>query len=176
MTGRFRVVVKRMRQAAGLSQSELARRLGTTQSAIARWETGEVSPRLDTLERIAAACGLDAHIVWAETGDVDRSQIRRQLSLTPRQRLQALVDMLEVEESLHRARRIGPVSAAPSKASAAQDDETDWRDPVIEAYKKDIDRTLLRENLKLTFEQRLRQHQQLAQFAAKFRGVARTHA
>ena len=28
-------------------------------------------------------------------------------------------------------------------------------DPVLEAYKKDIDRTLLRENLKLTPEQRL---------------------
>jgi hypothetical protein len=29
-------------------------------------------------------------------------------------------------------------------------------DPVIEAYKKDVDRTLLRENLKLTPEERLR--------------------
>jgi hypothetical protein len=29
-------------------------------------------------------------------------------------------------------------------------------DPVIEAFKKDIDRTLLRANLKLTYEQRLR--------------------
>jgi hypothetical protein len=29
-------------------------------------------------------------------------------------------------------------------------------DPVIEAYKKDVDRTLLRENLKLTPDQRLR--------------------
>jgi hypothetical protein len=28
-------------------------------------------------------------------------------------------------------------------------------DPVIEAYKRDVDRTLLRENLKLTAEQRL---------------------
>lgn len=32
-------------------------------------------------------------------------------------------------------------------------------DPVIEAYKKDIDRTLLRENLKLTPEQRIRKLQ-----------------
>jgi hypothetical protein len=28
-------------------------------------------------------------------------------------------------------------------------------DPVVEAYKKDVDRSLLRENLKLTVEQRL---------------------
>ncbi len=39
-------------------------------------------------------------------------------------------------------------------------------DPVIDAYKKDVDRTLLRENLKLTHEQRLRnlmEHQKLAE-------------
>ena len=34
-------------------------------------------------------------------------------------------------------------------------------DPVIEAFKKDVDRTLLRENLKLTPDQRVRK---LAQF------------
>lgn len=34
-------------------------------------------------------------------------------------------------------------------------------DPVIEAYKKDVDRTLLRENLKLSYEARLRQLQQM---------------
>jgi hypothetical protein len=32
----------------------------------------------------------------------------------------------------------------------------DYRDPVVEVYKKDVDCTLLRENLKLTVEQRLR--------------------
>ena len=46
-------------------------------------------------------------------------------------------------------------------------------DPVIEAYKKDIDRTLLKEALKRTVEERFRQHQQLLEFAAKFRGTAR---
>ena len=30
-------------------------------------------------------------------------------------------------------------------------------DPVIDAYKKDVDRTLIRENLKLSVEDRLRQ-------------------
>ena len=31
----------------------------------------------------------------------------------------------------------------------------DYVDPVVEYYKKDVDRTLLRENLKLTVEERL---------------------
>ena len=38
-------------------------------------------------------------------------------------------------------------------------------DPVIEAYKKDIDRTLIRENLKLTPEQRLDNLMRLQRFA-----------
>ncbi len=42
-------------------------------------------------------------------------------------------------------------------------------DPVIEAYKKDIDRTLLRENLKLTVEERLRQLMELQKFAEELR-------
>jgi hypothetical protein len=33
-----------------------------------------------------------------------------------------------------------------------------YRDPVVEAYMPGVDRTLLRENLKLTFEDRARKH------------------
>jgi transcriptional regulator with XRE-family HTH domain len=102
-----------MRSAAGLSQTELASRLGTTQSAIARWETSEVSPRLDTLARIADACGLEAHIVWAENSDVDRNQIRWHLSLTPRHRLQVLREMLAFEARAHVARLVGPARPSP---------------------------------------------------------------
>ncbi len=42
-------------------------------------------------------------------------------------------------------------------------------DPVIEAYKRDIDRTLLRENLKLTVEQRFLKLRNLQRFAAELR-------
>ena len=42
-------------------------------------------------------------------------------------------------------------------------------DPVIEAYKKGIDRTLLRENLKLTAEQRLLKLIELQRFAKELR-------
>jgi hypothetical protein len=46
-------------------------------------------------------------------------------------------------------------------------------DPVIEAYKKDVDRTLLRENLKLTVEDRLRNLMRLQRFAEEMRRVGR---
>ena len=46
-------------------------------------------------------------------------------------------------------------------------------DPVIEAYKKDIDRTLLRETLKLTPAQRLQRLQDFVQTMERLRGAAR---
>ena len=47
----------RARTAANLTQAEVARRLGTTQSAIARLEGGRVSPSFATLRRYAKATG-----------------------------------------------------------------------------------------------------------------------
>lgn len=46
-------------------------------------------------------------------------------------------------------------------------------DPVIEVYKKDIDRTLLRENLKLGTEDRLRQLMELQRFAEELQRAGR---
>lgn len=55
----FRLVetLVRARMNANLSQAELARRIGTTQSAIARLEGGGVSPSIATLKRYAEATG-----------------------------------------------------------------------------------------------------------------------
>jgi ribosome-binding protein aMBF1 (putative translation factor) len=50
------------RQAAGMSQTEIAARMGTSQSAVARLEAGEADVRASTLERYAAALGTE--ISW----------------------------------------------------------------------------------------------------------------
>ena len=50
------------RQAARLSQTEVAARMGTSQSAVARLESGEADARASTLERYAAAIG--CQITW----------------------------------------------------------------------------------------------------------------
>ena len=50
------------RQAAGLSQTEVAARMGTSQSAVARLESGGADARASTLERYAAAIG--CQITW----------------------------------------------------------------------------------------------------------------
>jgi len=46
-------------------------------------------------------------------------------------------------------------------------------DPVIEAYKKDIDRTLIRESLKLTPEERLIRLMELQRFAEELQEAGR---
>jgi len=45
------------RSRAGLSQAEVAQRMGTTQSAVARLEGGRAKPTLLTVERYAKATG-----------------------------------------------------------------------------------------------------------------------
>ncbi|EJN05432.1 helix-turn-helix transcriptional regulator [Phyllobacterium sp. YR531] len=52
----------RTRTQAKLSQAELAKRMATTQSAIARLEGGRVSPSIATLRRYAEATGYKLHV------------------------------------------------------------------------------------------------------------------
>lgn len=46
-------------------------------------------------------------------------------------------------------------------------------DPVVEAFKRDVDRTLIRENLRLTVEQRFDALMRLQQFAEELRRAGR---
>lgn len=58
----FGLVLRELRQRAGYSQRELAERIGSTQSAIARMEKGMAEPKLCTLEKIAEAFNRDLHV------------------------------------------------------------------------------------------------------------------
>ncbi len=50
------------RTGAGLTQDQLARKMKTTQSVIARWESGRIHPSTKTLARLAKATGTRLHI------------------------------------------------------------------------------------------------------------------
>lgn len=106
-------ILATLRETAGLSQRDLARRAGMSQPAVARLESGRAVPTIATLARLARAAGFELR-----------------LELTPR-----------------------PVT-----------------DALIEAFKRDIDRTLLRENLKKTVDQRIRS---MAENQEAFREVRR---
>lgn len=60
--------IKDARKKAGISQAELARLVGRSQSAVAEWETGGTEPRRNIVEKIASV--LDVSPLWLEVGGV----------------------------------------------------------------------------------------------------------
>lgn len=56
------------RVAAGLSQTELAKRMGTSQPVIARIEGGGSTPTVDMLDRLARATGKRLEISLSQAG------------------------------------------------------------------------------------------------------------
>jgi transcriptional regulator with XRE-family HTH domain len=61
--------IRALREKKGLSQRELAERMGTTQSAIARLEAGNISPSLATLDKIAQALGAELSLSLVDLGE-----------------------------------------------------------------------------------------------------------
>jgi hypothetical protein len=88
-------LIKESRNAAGLTQAELARRAGTSQPAIAAYESGDKVPRVATLERLLAAAG--ASLAVSRPGTM-RGKVRlRRLLLEHRE------EILELAASHHAA-------------------------------------------------------------------------
>lgn len=69
----FREILFRVRTEAGLTQAELAERMGTTQSAVAWIEGGGTRPSLETLEKLAAAVGQGLVVALGESLSTNRS-------------------------------------------------------------------------------------------------------
>jgi transcriptional regulator with XRE-family HTH domain len=75
------------RRRAGLSQEELAERLGRAQSTIARWETGAQHPPLESVLDALRACGLDLSVGMPRFDDSYDSLIAQQLHRDPVERV-----------------------------------------------------------------------------------------
>ena len=69
------------RTRAGLSQADLAKKVGTSQPALARYETGVALPTLPTLERLLRGCGqqLELRTSNADERTTSASSVRSQL-------------------------------------------------------------------------------------------------
>lgn len=55
----FGARLRELREAAGLSQAEVAARLGKPQSSWSSWELGTTAPNIEWLERVAVVLGCD---------------------------------------------------------------------------------------------------------------------
>ena len=71
-----------LRQQHGISQAELANRLGVTQTAVSYWETGRRQPGLDDVERWAAALGASPTLLQGSprAGSNVRGDLRERLA------------------------------------------------------------------------------------------------
>ena len=87
MAGMGNDLVREARRRAALSQRELAARAGTTQSAIARLETGRTTPSFDTVLRLVRLCGLDLEVLLVERDESDWAQASQLLTLSPEDRV-----------------------------------------------------------------------------------------
>ena len=83
-------LVREARRRAGLTQAELADRAGTTQSAIARLESGRTSPALEQVERLLRLCGFQLIVELAPYDDSDIVQAEAQLRRTTDERIAQL--------------------------------------------------------------------------------------
>src|SRR5438270_235772 len=76
-------VLREARLKAGLTQRELSMRAGIAQPAIARIESGKVTPRVDTLDRLLRACGWALESTRRLGEGLDRTGIHELLSIAP---------------------------------------------------------------------------------------------
>ena len=81
-------IIRSARRSAGLTQSDLARRLGTSQAAVAQLERPTSNPTVATLSRALNAAGHRLTLAADPfTANVDDTLLARQLKMTPSQRL-----------------------------------------------------------------------------------------
>ena len=82
-------VLRKARRRAGLTQRALAEAAGVPQSTVGRIEAGTHMPRIDTLDRLLRACGMQLEVSHLRGLGVDRTQIAELLELTPDERVRS---------------------------------------------------------------------------------------
>jgi uncharacterized protein len=115
--------VHHARTRAGLSQADLAKKAGTSQPALARYETGAALPTLPTLERLLRGCGqrLELRISDADEQTISASSVRSQLGPLAQQLRRSRRGLLDSARA-HGVRRVRVFgSIARDEAGPASD-------------------------------------------------------
>jgi transcriptional regulator with XRE-family HTH domain len=93
-------LVREARRRAGLTQRELAARAGTTQSSIARLETGQTNPSFDLVVRLIKLCGFRLDVFLDPYDDSDLAQAEALKLLRVEERLDRLNNVVRVMSEL----------------------------------------------------------------------------
>ena len=85
------LLIRDARRAAGLTQAELAARLGVSQSASAKLEREGSNPTVETLDRVLRPTGHRLQLIAPAWSDgVDISLLRQALTRTPEARIKSV--------------------------------------------------------------------------------------
>ena len=99
-------LLRTARHERGWTQAQLAAVAGISQPAIARWESGRVSPRVASLRRVLEAAGFEPRVELVDESSVDRDQLAERRRWTPLERLRYLTDLVAFEDRARRARLV----------------------------------------------------------------------
>ncbi|HVF31648.1 MAG TPA: helix-turn-helix transcriptional regulator [Acidimicrobiales bacterium] len=99
-----RTLIREARRRGGLTQAELAARVHTTQSAIARLEAGTTAPSLERIDAIVRACGLEL-LVEIDAAVVDPDEWQRTVANLRRTPGERVADVVAAARFLEAGRR-----------------------------------------------------------------------
>jgi len=94
-------LLREARRRAGLTQTELASRAGTTQSAIARIERGGSSPSFERLTSLIRLCGLDLEVRLVPSDDHETTMAEENLRREPTARLRNMLAVAALRGAGH---------------------------------------------------------------------------
>ncbi len=68
--------IRQSRKGKGLTQQNLADKLGLSYMTVRRWETGKTSPRMDEIEKLSKILGVDRnYIIEGENAGIDTNNV-----------------------------------------------------------------------------------------------------
>lgn len=108
-------LIKAARKKAGMTQAQLAEKLGISYVGVSQWENDLRNPKLDTLQRIAAALGVPVQELISDWEAVDKEEFKRVFIYGEgiKDRIDAALDRLNDEGQEKAAERVEELTEIP---------------------------------------------------------------
>jgi transcriptional regulator with XRE-family HTH domain len=87
-------IIREARLKAGLTQTQVAERLGRERAQIARWEIGGQEPSFENVASVVEACGFAVNLAITERAEDPRldAELTESILQAPQQRVQGLIE------------------------------------------------------------------------------------
>lgn len=108
-------LIKAARKKAGMTQAQLAEKLGISYVGVSQWENDLRNPKLDTLQRIASALGVPVQELISDWEAVDKEEFKRVFIYGEgiKDRIDAALDRLNDEGQEKAAERVEELTEIP---------------------------------------------------------------